>query len=207
MPRIDLVRTSGVFSLEGEEVEVEDNIWLVGDDHEVVVIDAAHEHEPTVAGIGGRKVVTIVCTHGHNDHINAAVALSESTGAPIALHPVDRMLWDEIYSSRPPDLALNEGDVFNAGSVELRVIHTPGHTPGGVSLYDGTAHVFVGDTLFKGGPGATGRKYSDFETIIDSIRNKLFTLPPETTVYPGHGETTSIGEEARDVEEWIRRGH
>lgn len=207
MPRIDRVVTAGLFSLDGEDFEVEDNIWLVGDDEEVVVIDAAHDHSQIVAGIDGRRVVAIVCTHGHNDHINAAVALAEATGADVALHPADRMLWDEVHPHRPPDLALNEGDVFGAGSTELRVIHTPGHTPGGVSLYDGTAHVFVGDTLFQGGPGATGRKYSDFDVIIDSIKNKLLTLPPETTVYPGHGDTTSIGEESSGVDEWIRRGY
>lgn len=207
MARIDMVTTAGTFSLDGEDFDVEDNIWIVGDDSEVLVVDAAHDHRPILAGIADRRVNAIVCTHGHNDHINAAADLADATGAPIALHPDDRMLWAEVYAEREPDMALSEGGAVTAGGVALSIIHTPGHTPGGVCLYDGEGDLFGGDTLFKGGPGATGRKYSDFPTIIESIRSKLFVLPPETVVHPGHGDTTTIGEELPYLEEWIERGH
>ncbi|MEA2505842.1 MAG: hypothetical protein QOH48_460 [Actinomycetota bacterium] len=204
--RIDLVETSGVFTLDGAEFDVDDNIWIVGDDDDVIVIDAGHDHEPIVAGVDGRTVKAIVLTHGHNDHINSAVALAGASGAPIGIHPADRMLWDEVYPERAPDFGLIDDESVVIGDRSLQVIHTPGHTPGGVCLYDSDGHLFGGDTLFKGGPGATGRKYSDFGTIIESIKTKLLTLPPETTIFPGHGETTTIGEEAPHLQEWVDRG-
>jgi glyoxylase-like metal-dependent hydrolase (beta-lactamase superfamily II) len=204
--RIDLVVTSGVFSLEGADFQVDDNIWIVGDDDEVIVIDAGHDHEPILKGVAGRKVNTIVLTHGHNDHINSARALGEAAGAPIAMHPDDRMLWDELYPGVAPDKELQDGDALAIAEVRLEVVHTPGHTPGGICLYDGDDHLFAGDTLFQGGPGATGRKYSDFDTIIHSIRTRLLNLPPDTTVYPGHGDTTTIAAEAPHLQGWIDRG-
>jgi glyoxylase-like metal-dependent hydrolase (beta-lactamase superfamily II) len=205
---IDHVVTSGTFSLDGEDFPVDNNIWLVGDDAEVIVVDAAHDHEPILRAVAGRSVVAIVATHGHNDHINAAPALADATGAPILLHPDDRELWNEVHPHRAPDRSLAEGDVLRAGGHRLAVLHTPGHTWGGVCLHDAEhLTLFSADTLFKGGPGATGRSFSDFPTIIDSIRTKLLTLPPETVVRTGHGETTTLADEAPHLEEWIARGH
>ena len=205
--RVDHVTTEGVFSLDGQDFEVENNIWLFGDDDELVVIDAAHDHEPIVAAVAGRRVVAVICTHGHNDHVNAAPALADAVGAPVALHPADRMLWDDVHPQRPPDRELTEGDVIAVAGAGLTVVHTPGHSPGGVCLYDGDGLVFSGDTLFQGGPGATGRSHSDFPTIIDSIRDRLLALPPSTVVRTGHGPTTTIGAEAPHLGEWIARGH
>jgi glyoxylase-like metal-dependent hydrolase (beta-lactamase superfamily II) len=194
------VITHGTFSIDGEDFEVDNNIWIVGDDDECLVIDAAHEAAPIVDGVAGRRVVAIVCTHGHNDHINAAVALADAVDAPIVIHPDDRMLWDVVYPDRAPDGAIADGDRFAAGGVELVALHTPGHSPGGVSLHD-AAHtrVFSGDTLFKGGPGATGRSFSDRPTIVRSIRTRLFTLPPETVVHTGHGDDTRIADEVAEL--------
>jgi len=206
--RIELVRTSGIFSIDGEDFEVENNIWLLGDDHEVLVVDAAHDAAPIAAAIGDRTVRAIVCTHGHNDHINAADALSRATGgAPVLLHPDDEMLWDVVYPDRKPDDAVREGTELDVAGTRLRVVHTPGHSHGGVCLVGPDGHVFGGDTLFKGGPGATGRSYSDFPTIIESIRDRLLVLPPDTVVHTGHGDSTTIGDEAPHLDEWIVRGH
>ncbi|HEX4817196.1 MAG TPA: MBL fold metallo-hydrolase [Nonomuraea sp.] len=205
---IDRVITSGTFSLDGGTWEVDNNVWLVGDAREVIVIDAAHDAAAIAARVGGRAVRAIVCTHAHNDHINAARDLAERTGAPIRLHPADQVLWEQEYGDAVAYEPLADGERVEAGGCALEVLHTPGHAPGAVCLYGRElGALFSGDTLFKGGPGATGRSHSSFDTIIESIRKRLLTLPPETVVHTGHGDSTSIGAEAPHLEEWIARGH
>ena len=197
---IERVVTSGVFSLDGEDFEVENNVWLVGDEHEVLVIDAAHDAKPILKAIGGRDVLAIVLTHGHNDHLNAAGDLWDTSRAPICLHPGDRMLWDVVYPEIEPDHEIAEDDTFTVAGTTLRVIATPGHSPGSVCLYaEALDTVFTGDTLFHGGPGATGRSYSDHPTIVASITEKLLALPNETVVKTGHGEDTTIGAESANI--------
>ena len=206
--RVDKVVTSGVFSLDGKDYDVDNNVWLVGDDDRVVVIDAPHDAGAIIAAVGGRQLDGIVCTHGHNDHINAAVEVAEATGAPIALHPDDHMLWDVVHPGRRPEIELAHGDVLQMGGTLLQIWHTPGHSPGGVCLHLGEAGVvFTGDTLFQGGPGATGRSHSHFPTIIESLRRLFLYMPPETVVHTGHGDSTTIGAESPHIEEWVRRGH
>lgn len=208
MPVVEQVVTAGTFSLDGQDFDVENNVWLVGNDDEVLVVDAAHDAGPILAAVAGRRVTEIVCTHGHNDHVNAAVALAGATGAPVALHPADRMLWDVVHPGRAPDRELADGQLLDVAGTRLQVLHTPGHSPGGVCLHLPLAQaVFSGDTLFRGGPGATGRSYSDFPTILASIRERLLTLPPATRVMTGHGDATTVGAEAPDYDDWVRRGH
>ncbi|HEY0538303.1 MAG TPA: MBL fold metallo-hydrolase [Actinoallomurus sp.] len=200
--------TSGTFSLDGGTWDVDNNVWLVGDDREVLVIDAAHDADAIAAAVGDRRLTAIVSTHAHDDHIDAAAELADRTGAPILLHPDDQVLWRMTYPDRDPDGALAHGDELTVAGTTLRVLHTPGHAPGAVCLHAPDLRtVFTGDTLFNGGPGATGRSYSDFGVIIDSIRDRLLTLPPETEVRTGHGDSTTIGDEAPHLQEWIAQGH
>ncbi|MFI6918624.1 MBL fold metallo-hydrolase [Nonomuraea spiralis] len=205
---IDRVITSGTFSLDGGTWEVDNNVWLIGDAREVVVVDAAHDADAIAERAGGRRVKAIVCTHAHNDHINAAARLAELTGAPIRLHPADQVLWEQVYGPEVVYTPLADGEKISVGGVALEVLHTPGHSPGAVCLHAADQGVlFSGDTLFKGGPGATGRSYSSFETIIESIAERLLSLPPETVVHTGHGDSTSIGAEAPHLGDWLARGH
>jgi glyoxylase-like metal-dependent hydrolase (beta-lactamase superfamily II) len=202
--RVQRVVTSGTFELDGGSWEVDNNVWIVGDDAECVIIDCAHDARVIVKSIAReRRVMAVLCTHAHNDHINAVGEVCDATRAPAYLQPDDRVLWDQLYPVTP-DRELADGDVITVGDVDLHVIHTPGHSPGACCFYAPALDVvFTGDTLFNGGPGATGRSYSDFDTIIASIRDRLLTLPEETVVLTGHGDSTVIGAESPHLQEWV----
>jgi glyoxylase-like metal-dependent hydrolase (beta-lactamase superfamily II) len=201
--RVDHGTASGTFSLDGETFDVENNIWVVGDDTECLVIDAPHSVEAIMAVVGDRRVRAIVCTHAHDDHVRVAPELRARTGAPVLLHPDDRPLW-ELTHGGPDDVDAWLWDVDLADDQELQVagtgltvLHAPGHAPGAVCLYaPDLGCVFTGDTLFHGGPGATGRSFSDLPTLEASIRTRLFGLPADTVVHTGHGADTTIGAEA-----------
>ena len=204
--RVDHGVTSGTFSLDGETFDVDNNVWVVGDDEECIVIDAPHDVDGILAIVGDRKVRAIVCTHAHDDHVRVAPALRERVVAPILLHPDDRPLWELTHGGPDDptgnlwDLDLTDGQEIAVAGTTLRVLHTPGHAPGAVCLYaPELGCVFTGDTLFNGGPGATGRSYSDRPTLEESIRAKLFALPDHTVVHTGHGDDTTIGAERANL--------
>ncbi|MEV5936718.1 MBL fold metallo-hydrolase [Streptomyces sp. NPDC052079] len=204
---IERLVTSGTFSLDGGSWDVDNNVWIIGDDDEVLVIDPAHDAQAVQKAIGDRRVTAIVATHGHNDHVNAAPALADLTGAPVHLHPQDEVLWRMTHPDRPADRPLADGDVLEVAGTALTVIHTPGHAPGAICLYAPALRaLFSGDTLFQGGPGATGRSYSDYDTILASIQDRLMPLPGETVVHTGHGDTTTLAAEAPHLRELLAKG-
>jgi glyoxylase-like metal-dependent hydrolase (beta-lactamase superfamily II) len=194
--RADHTTTSGTFSLDGQTFEVDNNVWVLGDDHECVVIDAPHDVERILDVVAGRKVKAILCTHAHDDHVRIAPDLSAAVGAPVYLHPADAPLWVLTHPHHRWHADLTDGQVISIGGTAVFVLHTPGHAPGAVCFYaPELGEVFTGDTLFHGGPGATGRSFSDADLIVASIEDKLFVLPDDTVVHPGHGEDTTIGAE------------
>jgi glyoxylase-like metal-dependent hydrolase (beta-lactamase superfamily II) len=204
--RLDHTVTSGTFSLDGGTWAVENNVWVIGDDTECVVVDAPHAADPIAELIGDRRLRAILCTHAHDDHVTVANELADRFDAPIRLHPADEPLWRMTYKHAAYE-PLTDGETITVGGGGLHVLHTPGHSPGAVCLYaPDLGAVFSGDTLFQGGPGATGRSYSDFDTIVASIRGRLLTLPPETVVHTGHGPDTTIGSEAAQADGWRKPG-
>jgi glyoxylase-like metal-dependent hydrolase (beta-lactamase superfamily II) len=200
--RLERVVTSGTFSLDGGTWDVDNNVWLLGDDDEVLVVDAAHDASAIEREVAGRRVVGIASTHAHDDHISAARALAGATGAPVLLHPADEPLWSLTYPGWRWTRDIADGDVLRVAGEDVRVLHTPGHAPGAICLHvPALGAVFTGDTLFKGGPGATGRSFSDRPTLLTSIRERLLPLGDGTVVHTGHGDDTTIGAERRSLED------
>ncbi len=201
--RVDHAVSSGTFSLDGQTFDVDNNIWVIGDDIECVVIDAPHSVDDIMAVVGDRKVKAIICTHAHDDHVRVAPELREQVHAPILLHPDDKPVWELTHPDELWDVDLADGQRIEVAGTQLQVLHTPGHAPGAVCLYaPELGRVFTGDTLFNGGPGATGRSFSDRPTIEASIRATLFTLPEDTVVHTGHGDDTTIAAESARSSDW-----
>jgi glyoxylase-like metal-dependent hydrolase (beta-lactamase superfamily II) len=180
--------------------EYENNIYVLEDPetHEALLIDGCFEADQIIKGAEGANIVGIVQTHGHFDHVQALPELKEKLGVPVYAHP------GEDYPVSI-DRELSDSDELKFGNRSAKVIHTPGHTPGGVCLLVGK-HLISGDTLFPGGPGNTWEDAEKFAQIIDSIESKLFVLDDDTRVYPGHGADTTIGKERPHLQEWKDRG-
>ncbi|MBK0421248.1 MBL fold metallo-hydrolase [Leucobacter sp. CSA2] len=190
-----------------EGFELENNVWIVGDDESVIVVDAAHDAEAIAAAVDGREVLGLLLTHGHEDHVNAALETAALLDTHVYLHPADLFLWEETHGDAVPDFELAQGASFEVAGTALEVLHTPGHTPGSVCFaLPALGTVLTGDTLFRGGPGATRWAYSSFPTIVESIEAELFPLPSETVARPGHGADTTIGEERPQLQAWLQRG-
>ncbi|MGJ5725718.1 MBL fold metallo-hydrolase [Brevibacterium sp. H602] len=222
MTAIEHLVTSGTFSLDGETHNVDNNVWIIGDDSEVIVIDPAHDVNAIAEAVGSRDVKAVLLTHGHDDHVGVVRDFAQRVGNPtVYLNPDDYVLWDMTYENYRPEGQIAYGDTWTVGGIKLKALHTPGHSPGSTCFFVETGLpvpasagagravgpvLFSGDTLFNGGPGATGRSHSSFETIIESIRDVLFPLPEATVVLTGHGDSTSIGAESPALEDWIKRG-
>ncbi|MBK4149453.1 MBL fold metallo-hydrolase [Corynebacterium macginleyi] len=203
--QIESTVTSGKFRLDGGEWDVDNNVYVLGDSFRVYIVDPSHDLDAVAELVGDRKVEGIILTHGHNDHCELAPEAAERFDTDVYMHPDDDMLWKETNGDAHY-IALADNGQFDINGEKITVYHTPGHSPGCVVLYvAGT--LLSGDTLFNGGPGATGRKYSDFDVIIESLRNVVFSLPDDTKVLPGHGDATTVGAEAARIDEYIERGY
>lgn len=181
---------------------MDNNVYVIAVGGEAAVVDGGSaEIDAVMKEVGDRKLVTILQTHDHRDHITELRQLVEATGAPVLAH-ASNDLGVEFQK-------LDDGATVGLGGCLFRVMHTPGHTPGGVCFLleeAGEHHLFAGDTLFPGGPGNTWGRKQAFEQIIRSLDEKLFQLPDDTHVYPGHGADTTIGAERPNLEEWRARG-
>lgn len=180
---------------------IENNIYLITcrETAASLIVDAAGDADRIVAMADGTEVTAVATTHGHWDHHGAIPEVTDDLGVPFMLHAADVGI-----AGKTPDVPLVEGKLA-IGEVDTQIVHTPGHTPGSVCIVlDGV--VLTGDTLFPGGPGATRFDHSSFDTIIRSIKSKLFALPDDTVVLPGHGAATTIGTERPQLPAWIERG-
>jgi len=179
---------------------LDNNVYLVADPHDAaVIIDAADEAERILHAVSGLTVTAVLTTHGHADHLQAVPSVTERLGVPVRMHADDQPL-----AGLTDALPIGDGEVIDIGDLQLEAIHTPGHTPGSTCFRLGS-HLFSGDTLFPGGPGATRSSGSNFDQIMESLETRLFTLPDATQVYPGHGAFTTIGEERPAIPEWRAR--
>ena len=189
---------------------IQANCFILGCEqtHEAVVIDPGDEADRILAGLQKKnlQVKAIINTHGHFDHVGANKALKEKTGAPIMIHRGDAPMlahlsasarvWGMRAEDAPADKFLEDGDKVSFGQITLEVIHTPGHSPGGISLYTPKT-LFVGDTLFAGSIGRTDFPGGDYDQLISVVRNRLFVLEDDVRVFPGHGPDTTIGNEKK----------
>ncbi|MEV5568640.1 MBL fold metallo-hydrolase [Spirillospora sp. NPDC052269] len=223
--RIEQVVTSGQVTLDDTEYEVETNTYIVGDDDEVIVIDPANDAEAILKEVGDREVMAVLLTDGNEHRLSVVLEVAaageedEENWAPIALHRADRLLWRDYFGrlareeedeedakamrSLEPDIWLEDGGVFEIAEAQLEIMHTPGHTPGSVSVIcEQLGVLFSGDTLHRGRPGSIGGAYDDLRKQLNSIGALLTPLPKELRVLPGQGDETTVGDEDARWESW-----
>jgi glyoxylase-like metal-dependent hydrolase (beta-lactamase superfamily II) len=183
------------------------NAWVIGDDEEVIVVDPGTDARAVFDAAGDREILAVICTHGHADHVETALEVAERDEAPVALHPKDRLFWREVHGDQLPEIEMEEGGAFEVADVTLDVLHTPGHSPGSVSIYcEDLGVVFSGDALSADGPRPHDGGFPDFAGQLSSIGAELLTLPGETRVLPGHGEESTIAMAEKRFDSWVTAG-
>ena len=183
------------------------NAWVIGNDEEVVVIDPGEDADAVLETVGDREILAVVCTHGHQAHVAAAPEVASRDDAPVALHPKDLLAWREAHGESDPEIEMEEGGSFEVAGVSLEVLHTPGHTPGSVSIYcDDLGVVFTGDALCENGPCPHDGEFPDFAEQLSAIGSELLTLPGTTRVLSGHGEEITIAAAEKNFDAWVSAG-
>jgi len=180
--------SAGIIRLEAGPFGTNSYIVVCKSSGESILVDAPGDADIIMAQLAGTHPRYILITHNHIDHIGALGELKSALGIPIAIHPLDAG-----NLQHTPDVDLNNGDIIDVGLLKIRVLHTPGHTPGSTCFLVGR-YLLSGDTIFPGGPGKTWSR-DDFKVIVESIETKILVLPDETGIYPGHGDATQVGTE------------
>jgi glyoxylase-like metal-dependent hydrolase (beta-lactamase superfamily II) len=203
--RIDQV--SSPAAADGGPGEQETNVWIVGDDEEVIVVDPGRDPAAVLDVVGEREVLAVICTHGHAAHVAAAIEVAERDEAAVALHRKDRLLWREAHREDDPDIDMEDGGIFEVADATLEVIHAPGHTDGSVCLYSPElGAVFTGDVLRAEGPVPHEGEFPDFAGQLTAIGENLLGLPADTRVLPGHGAETTVGAAEKKFDSWVSAG-
>jgi glyoxylase-like metal-dependent hydrolase (beta-lactamase superfamily II) len=183
------------------------NVWIIGDDEEVIVIDPGRDAAEVLDAVGDREVLAVICTHGHADHVAAAMEVAERDEAPVAVHRQDKMHWREAFPADDADIEMEDGGIFEVADVQLEVIHAPGHTAGSVVLYcEDLGVVFTGDVVAAGGPVPHEGEFPDYALQLTAIGENLLSLPQETRVLPGHGDETTIAMVEKKFDSWVAAG-
>src|SRR5690242_5812795 len=200
-------RRAGLMEARVERIETgvgDRNAWVIGDDEEVIVVDPGEYSAPVLDTVGDREILVVICTHGHAAHTAAAWAVAERDEAPVALRPKDRLHWREAHGDEIPEIEMEQDGAFEVSDVTLDVLHTPGHTPGSVSLYcEDLGVVFTGDALSADGPRPHDGEFPDFAAQLSAIGAELLPLPVTTRVLSGHGEESTIAEAEQRFDSWF----
>jgi len=203
--RIDQVLSPA--AADGGPGAAEVNVWIIGDDDEVIVIDPGSDTAAVLDAVGEREVLAVICTHGHAAHVAAAIEVAERDEAAVALHRKDRLLWREAQLADEPDIDMEDGGIFEVADATLEVIHAPGHTDGSVCLYSPELGVvFTGDVLRAQGPVPHEGEFPDFPGQLTAIGEHLLELPGDTRVLPGHGQETTIAVAEKKFDSWVSSG-
>jgi glyoxylase-like metal-dependent hydrolase (beta-lactamase superfamily II) len=190
-----------------ERVGTTANSWIVGDDEEVIVVDAGSDAAAMLDAVGEREVLAVICTHGHPTHAAAAVEVAARDEAPVALHPADRVYWREAHPSEDPEIDMEDGGIFEVADVTLEVLHAPGHSPGSVCIYsEDLRAVFAGDVLSGSGPVPHEKEFPDFARQLSAIGEHVLTLPGATRVLPGHGDELTVTAAEKKFDSWVTAG-
>jgi glyoxylase-like metal-dependent hydrolase (beta-lactamase superfamily II) len=190
-----------------ERVGTTANSWIVGDDEEVIVVDAGSDAAAVLDAVGEREVLAVICTHGHPTHAAAAVEVAARDEAPVALHPTDRVYWREAHPSDDPEIDMEDGGIFEVADVTLEVLHAPGHSPGSVCIYsEDLRAVFAGDVLSASGPVPHEKEFPDFARQLSAIGEHVLTLPGATRILPGHGDELTVTAAEKKFDSWVTAG-